>query len=92
MTNCVKKSQYVTRYSLVETPLGFSLRKVNNRSTKSFKESSICATQMKPATGVRKKKLKYAASLQENTHAKVWFQWSYYATLLKSHFGKGVLL
>ena len=71
MTMCVKKSQHLTRYSLVETPLGFSLRKVNNRSTKSFKESSICATQMKPATGVRKKKLKYAASLQENTHAKV---------------------
>ena len=30
---------------------------------------------------------KYAANLQENTQAEVWF-----AALLKSHFGMGVLL
>ena len=35
---------------------------------------------------------KYAENLQENTHAEVWFQWSCFATLLKSDFGKGVFL
>ena len=35
---------------------------------------------------------KYAANLQDNTHTKVWFQWSCCATLLKSHFAIGVLL
>ena len=35
---------------------------------------------------------KYAANLQENTHAEVRFQKSCKATLLKSDFGMGVLL
>ena len=35
---------------------------------------------------------KYAANLQENTHAEMWFQQSYFATLLISNFGMGVLL
>ena len=35
---------------------------------------------------------KYAVNLQENKHAEVWFQKSCLATLLKSHFGMGVLL
>ena len=35
---------------------------------------------------------KYATNLQENTHAEMWFQWSYKATLLESHFCIGVLL
>ena len=35
---------------------------------------------------------KYAANLQENTHAEVQFQRSCFATLLKSHFGMSVLL
>ena len=35
---------------------------------------------------------KYVANLQENTHAKVQFQYSCKATLLKSHFDMGVLL
>ena len=35
---------------------------------------------------------KYAANLQENTHAKVLLQEICFATLLKSHFGMGVLL
>ena len=35
---------------------------------------------------------KYPANLQENTHAKVSFQQSCLAVLLKSHFGMGVLL
>ena len=35
---------------------------------------------------------KYAANLQENTHAQKWFQLSCFATLLKSHFGIDVLL
>ena len=35
---------------------------------------------------------KYAANLQGNTHAEVWFQQSCKATLLKSHFDIGVLL
>ena len=34
---------------------------------------------------------KYAAHLQENTHAEVWFQESCFATLLKSHFDMGIL-
>ena len=34
---------------------------------------------------------KYAANLQENTHAKVSFQESCLAALLKSHFSMGVL-
>ena len=41
--------------------------------------------------GVLKVFWKYAANLQENTHAEVWFQKSYFATLLKSHFGMGIL-
>ena len=32
----------------------------------------------------------YAANLKRNTQAKVWFQKSCFATLLKSHFGIGV--
>ena len=35
---------------------------------------------------------KYAANLQGNTHANMWFQESCNATLLKSHFGMGILL
>ena len=35
---------------------------------------------------------KYAANLQENNHAEVRFQYSYFATLLKSHFSVGVFL
>ena len=35
---------------------------------------------------------KYAANLQENTYAEVWFQQICFATLLKSHFGMVVLL
>ena len=35
---------------------------------------------------------KYAVKLQANTHAKERFQLSCFATLLKSHFGTGVLL
>ena len=35
---------------------------------------------------------KYAANLQENTHAEVRFQWICFATLLKSHLGNGFLL
>ena len=35
---------------------------------------------------------KYAANIQESTYAKVWFQKSCKATLLKSYFGIGVLL
>ena len=35
---------------------------------------------------------KYAANSQENTHAEVRYQYSCSATLLKSHFGMGVLL
>ena len=34
---------------------------------------------------------KYAANLQENTLAEVWFQESCKATLMKSHFDMGVL-
>ena len=34
---------------------------------------------------------KYAANLQETTHAKVRFHQSFFATLLKSHFGMGVI-
>ena len=34
----------------------------------------------------------YAANLQKNTHGKVRFQKSCFATLLKSHLGMGVLL
>ena len=33
---------------------------------------------------------KYAANIQENTHAKCDF--NYFATLLKLHFGMGILL
>ena len=33
----------------------------------------------------------YSDNLQENTHAKLWFQSSCFATLLKSHFGMDVL-
>ena len=36
--------------------------------------------------------LKCAANLHENTHVEVWVQKSCKATLLKSHFGLGVLL
>ena len=35
---------------------------------------------------------KYAANIQENIHGKVWFQYSYLATLLKSPISMGVLL
>ena len=41
--------------------------------------------------GVLKVFWKYAANLQENTHAEVRFQKSYFAALLKSHFGMGIL-
>ena len=34
----------------------------------------------------------YVANLQDNTHLEVWFQWSYFATILKSHFRMGVFL
>ena len=51
-------------------------------------------TQKQPSRGVPGKKIfwKYAVNLQENTHAEVWFQYSCFATLLKSHFGMGILL
>ena len=35
---------------------------------------------------------KYAASLQENTYVEVWFEESFFVTLLKSHFSMGFLL
>ena len=35
---------------------------------------------------------KFAANLQKNIHAEVWFQYSCFAILLKSHIGMGVLL
>ena len=35
---------------------------------------------------------KYGVNLQENNHVEMRFQQSYNATLLKSHFGMGVLL
>ena len=35
---------------------------------------------------------KYEANLEENTHIEVRLQWSCKATLLKPHFGMGVLL
>ena len=36
--------------------------------------------------------LKRCSQLQESTHAKGWFQYTCFATLLKSHFGMGALL
>ena len=50
--------------------------------------------QKQPPRGVLRKKVfwKYAANVQENTHAEVWFQQSCFPTLLKSHFGLVVLL
>ena len=35
---------------------------------------------------------KYETRLQENTHAEVRYQWSCFATLLKSYFRMGFLL
>ena len=35
---------------------------------------------------------KYAANLQENTHAEVTFQWSCFEALLRWHFGMGFLI
>ena len=51
--------------------------------------------QKQLSRGVLKKRCsvsKYEAHLLENTHVQVWFQLSCFATLLKSHFGMGVLL
>ena len=50
--------------------------------------------EKQPPGGVlRQQKMfwKYAPNLKENTHVEVWFQKSSKATLLKSHFGIGVL-
>ena len=57
----------------------------------------MVAKGQKPKAAVKgcyKEKLfwKYAANLQENTYAEVWFQLSCLANLLKSPFSIGVLL
>ena len=56
-------------------------------------DSSSNAFQKQPPTGVLSKSCSenYAANLQDNTHAEVWFQYSCKATLLKSYFGMDVL-
>ena len=50
--------------------------------------------QNKPSRGAFSKNVfwKYTANLQETTYADVWFQQSFFATLLKSYFGMGVFL
>ena len=53
---------------------------------------NITKNEQNPEVLLVKGVWKYAADLQENTHAEVWFQQSCKATLLKLQFGMGFLL
>ena len=57
-----------------------------------YLEGKIRFRSSPPEVFWKKVFLKYAANLLEQTHVEVWFQWSSFATLLKSHFCMGVLL
>ena len=73
------KSKYITNFKKFFIACGII------KLTKVFTEGALQRCSYKKAFW------KYAANLQENTHAEMWFQQSYKVTLLKSHFVRGVL-